>query len=107
MFNSHEKAAIVSLLMEMANADDVVTFEELVASNNMYARLNVSREEFDLGRNLNVKYAIQAMKAMTKEQQVQVAKLLVEMIDSDSNVSTSELQLLNLIGKETGLDQKI
>lgn len=107
MFNSHEKAAIVSLLLEMANIDSVVTFEELVDSNNINARLSISQEVFDLGRNLDVKYATHAVKNMPKEKQLHVASLLVEMIDSDSEVKLSELQLLNFICKETGLDQKI
>ncbi len=105
MFNDHEKAVIVSLLLEMANVDSKVTFEELVNSNSVNARLGISRSVFELGRGLDIQYAIHAVKSMTGEQQARVAQLLVDMIDCDSEVKPSELQLLNYIGQETGLDK--
>ena len=65
LFNSHEKAVVVSLLIEMANVDDNVAFEELVTTNNIFARLGIDRDTFETGRALDTKYAIEAVKAIS------------------------------------------
>lgn len=104
LFNSHEKAVVVSLLIEMANVDDNVAFEELVTTNNIFARLGIDRDTFETGRALDTKYAIEAVKAMTDEQKLVLGKLLVEVIDADDKVTHSELALLNHICRQSGID---
>lgn len=104
LFNSHEKAVVVSLLIEMANVDDNVAFEELVTTNNIFARLGIDRDTFETGRALDTKYAIEAVKAMTDEQKLVLSKLLVEVIDADDKVTHSELALLNHICRQSGID---
>lgn len=104
LFNSHEKAVVVSLLIEMANVDDNVAFEELVTTNNIFARLGIDRDIFETGRALDSKYAIEAVRAMTDEQKLMLGKLLVEVIDADDKVTHAELALLNHICRQSGLD---
>ena len=104
LFNSHEKAVVVSLLIEMANVDDNVAFEELVTTNNIFARLGIDRDTFETGRALDTKYAIEAVKAMTDEQKIVLGKLLVEVIDADDKVTHAELALLNHICRHSGID---
>ena len=103
LFNSHEKAVVVSLLIEMANVDDNVAFEELVTTNNIFARLGIDRDTFETGRALDTKYAIEAAKA-TDEQKLVLGKLLVEVIDADDKVTHAELALLNHICRQSGID---
>lgn len=103
-FNSHEKAVVVSLLIEMANVDDNVAFEELVTTNNIFARLGIDRDTFETGRALDSKYAVEAVRAMTDEQKLVIGKLLVEVIDADDKVTHAELALLNHICRQSGID---
>ncbi len=97
LFNSHEKAVVVSLLIEMVNADRNVAFEEMVETNNIFARLHVDKETFELGRALDVKYAMHAARSMSDDQKLELASLLVELIDADHEVADTELALLKQI----------
>ncbi len=103
-FNSHEKAVVVSLLIEMANVDNNVAFEELVTTNNIFARLGIDRDTFETGRALDSKYAVEAVRSMTDEQKLVIGKLLVEVIDADDKVTHAELALLNHICHQSGID---
>ncbi|MCI6168997.1 MAG: hypothetical protein MR678_03555, partial [Muribaculaceae bacterium] len=79
-------------------------FEELVTTNNIFARLGIDRDTFETGRALDTKYAIEAVKAMTDEQKIVLGKLLVEVIDADDKVTHAELALLNHICRQSGID---
>ena len=91
-YSDNEKAAIVSLLIEMVNVDDTLAPEELNEINLINDELHITQDTFDLGKALDFQYA------------VEVASYLTRIIDSDGIVHPVELQLLNRICKQTGLD---
>ena len=103
-YNNRQKEAIVSLLIEMANADRKVTLEELHTSNVINAKLGITDDIFRVGRALALPYAIEVVRAMTDEQKLDVAVMLTEIIDSDG-VDDAEISLLNYICVETGIDK--
>ncbi len=105
MFNVYEKAAIVSLLIEMANADKKISYEELVVGNDIHIRFNINKDTFETGRALEPQYAIHVIKSMNEEQKRAVAKLLVEVIDADEVIEKRELALLNHICNACGIDE--
>ena len=104
MFNEGERAALVSLLLEMVNVDHTVTFEELIVTNHIHSRFAIDSDDFNTGRNLDPIYALYVVKNMNDEQKRTVAKLLVEVIDADGIDADEEINLLNFICDATGLD---
>ena len=103
-FNDGERAALVSLLLEMVNVDHSVAYEELIVTNNIHSRFSISTNDFNAGRNLDPVHALYVVKNMTDVQKRTVAQLLVEVIDADELVTDEEIDLLNFICTATGLD---
>lgn len=104
MFSEKEKIAIVSSLIEMANIDRQVTFDELVTFNMMCERLHIDRSTFELGKVLKCEYAVEILKKMSDEKKISFSKMLVEMIDADERVDARELRLLNEVCTAIGVD---
>lgn len=103
-FTSEQKAAIVSVLIEMVNADGKVTYEELVRQNFINYQLQIDDDVFELGRSLKYDYAVKMVAAMTADQKIRIAKLLTEIIDADEVVDDAEIALLNDFCARVGLD---
>lgn len=103
-YSDREKAAIVSLLIEMVNIDDHVVIEELAEINNINAELNVNQENFEMGKALKLSYAIDVVRQMSQNKKIVVGKFLTRIIDADGMVKSVELKLLNDICHRTGLD---
>lgn len=104
MFNDGERAALVSLLLEMVNVDHSVAYEELIVTNHINSLYGISTDDFNTGRNLDPIYALYVVKNMNDVQKRTVAQLLVEVIDADEVVAEEEINLLNFICDATGLD---
>ncbi len=105
MFTDQEKIAIVSLLIELANADNIIAYEEMITINLICQRLEVDHNSFVVGHGLKCEYAIEVLKTMSDEKKIELAKLMVELIDSDNNVDDTEIALLNHACREIGIDQ--
>ena len=103
-FSKPQREAIVSLLVEMVNIDDVVAFGELVTANSQNDRLGVTDDDFVAGRKLGMQQACEIVAGMSDEQKIVLGKLLVEAIDADGRVDSREVALLESIGRATGLD---
>ena len=103
-FTDTQKAAIVSLIIEMINADHEITLEELRESNIINAELGITEEIFCMGRALDVEYAMAIVRRFSDEEKLQVGMLLVRIIDADDDVADDEIRLLNRICRQTGID---
>lgn len=103
-YSDKEKAAIVSLLIEMANIDQLVTIEELAEVNDINAELNITQDIFEMGKALELSYAIEVVRQMSQNKKIAVGKFLTRIIDADGKVKSIELNLLNSICHRTGLD---
>lgn len=105
MFSDQEKIAIVSLLIEMANADNHIAYEEMITINLICRRLEIDHNSFVVGHGLRCEHAIEVLKTMSDEKKLELAKMLVELIDSDNNIDDSEIALLNHVGQKLELDK--
>ncbi len=103
-FNDNQKAAIVSLLIEMINVDNVVEPSECDEFNAICAEYAIDEETFSLGRSLNCMVAIDMMKRMSDIQKIAVAQLLTRVIDADAKADDKEISLFNIICRYTGVD---
>ena len=103
-FNETQKAAIVSLLIEMINADHVVEDCECTVFDTICVEYGIGEEVFNIGRSLNSMVAINIMKNMSDMQKLATAQLLVRVIDADAVDDDKEIQLFNIICKVTGVD---
>ena len=103
-YTSRQKAAIVSLIIEMVNADNTITLEELHATNTINAELGITDDDFALGRALHLPYALEIVSQMTDEQKLDVGVMLTRIIDADE-VHDNEIALLNHICVCTGIDK--
>lgn len=104
-FTNQEKIAIVSLLIEMANADSKIAYEEMITFNHICHRLKIDHSTFIVGHGLKCEHAVEVLKAMTAAKKLQLAQLMVEIIDSDNNVDDTEIALLNHVCREIGIEQ--
>ena len=105
MFSDQEKIAIVSMLIEMANADKHIAYEEMITINLICRRLEIDHNSFVVGHGLRCEHAIEVLKTMSDEKKLELAKMLVELIDSDNNIDDSEIALLNHVGQKLELDK--
>lgn len=105
MFSDQEKIAIVSLLIEMANADKHIAYEEMITINLICRRLEIDHNSFVVGHGLRCEHAIEVLKTMSDKKKLELAKMLVELIDSDNNIDDSEIALLNHVGQKLELDK--
>ncbi len=106
-FNETQKAAIVSLLIEMINADNEVHPNECTVFDSICVEYGICDDTFSLGRSLNSMVAIDIMKRMSDIQKLATAQLLTRVIDADANDDDKEIQLFNIICKATGVDTLI
>ena len=103
-FNETQKAAIVSLLIEMINADRVVDPSECAVFNTICVEHHIGEDTYNIGRSLNSMVAINIMKNMSDMQKLATAQLLIRVIDADAKDDDMEIQLFNKICKATGVD---
>ena len=103
-FNETQKAALVSLLIEMINADSIVDPAECTEFDTICVEYNICDDTFSLGRSLNSMIAIDIMKRMSDIQKIAVAQLLTRVIDADARDDDKEIQLFNIICRATGVD---
>ena len=104
-FTSQEKIAIVSMLIEMANADNQIAYEEMITINLICQRLDIDHSSFVVGHGLKCQHAIEVLKTMSDEKKLELAQMLVDLIDSDNQVNDNEIALLNHACKKIGIDK--
>lgn len=107
LFNETQKAALVSLLIEMINADRIVDPAECAVFDTICVEYGICDETFSLGRSLDGLVAIEIMKRMSDVQKIVVAQLLTRVIDADARDDDMEIQLFNIICRATGVDTLI
>ncbi len=103
-YSDIQKAALVSLLIEMVNADRRIDLEEVRVLNHICRELNIDSDTFTCGRGLIYKAAIVIASRMSEEKKIHAAKALVRIIDADNEIDPNELRLLNEICEATGID---
>jgi len=103
-FSEQEKIAILSMLIEMANADNRVAYEEMITFNLLCRRLEIDHNSFVVAHGLKCEHAIEVLKNMSDDKKLQLAQMMVEIIDSDNNVDDTEIALLNHACHEIGID---
>jgi len=103
-FTEAQKAAIVSLLIEMINVDGDVDPRECDVFNIICVEHGINDEIFALGQRLDSFVALDMMKRMSDIQKIATAQLLTRVIDADTNDDDNEIRLFNLICRTTGVD---
>ncbi len=103
-FSETQKAAVVSLLIEMINVDGIVDPRECDVFNTICVECAIDDEAFSLGQRLDCMVAVDMMKRMSDIQKLKTAHLLTRVIDADTNDDDQEIQLFNIICKATGVD---
>ncbi len=103
-FSKTEREAVICLVIEMINADNIVQFEELVASNHINQLLGITEDEFALAMRLNPRHACEVVRKMDDDSKRYVASLLSSVMDADEDVADEECRLLNRIAELTGID---
>ena len=103
-FTDQEKIAILSLLIEMANADNQIVFEEMIAINLICQKLEIDHNSFVVAYDLRCEHAIEVLKNMSDDKKLQLANMMIEIIDSDNQVDDNEIALLNHACSKIGID---
>ena len=103
-FTDTQKEAIVSLIIEMLNVDNDINLQEMRVSNLINAELAITDDIFNVGRALDVQFAVEITRCMNDEQKIFVAQLLTRIIDADERVDDSEIAFLNWVCQQTGID---
>jgi len=103
-FSEMQKAVVVSLLIEMINADGMVDPSECKEFDAICADCAIGEEAYNLGRSLNCLVALDMMKRMSDQQKIATAQLLIRVIDADAKDDDKEIRLFNIICRATGVD---
>jgi len=103
-FNDTQKSAIVSLLVEMINADRHVDPTEVEMFNSICAELHINEDIYRIGIALNSMVALDMMRRMNDQQKIKTACMLVRVIDADANDDDREIHLFYNICHYTGVD---
>ena len=103
-FTDQEKIAILSLLIEMANADSQIAYEEMITINLICQKLEIDHNSFVVAYDLKCEHAIEVLKNITNDKKLRLAQMMVEIIDSDNDVADAEIALLNHACHEIGID---
>lgn len=103
-FSETQKAAIVSLLIEMINADGSVDPSECNEFDCICTEFAIGEDTYSLGRSLNSIVALDIMKRMSDVQKIVTAQLLTRVIDADARDDDNEIRLFNIICNHTGVD---
>ena len=103
-FNETQKAAIVSLLVEMINADGVVDPSECAVFNTICVEYAIGEDTYKIGRALDSMVAVHIMKNMSDSQKILTAQLLIRVIDADAKDDDKEIRLFNIVCRATGVD---
>ena len=74
-FTDQEKIAIVSLLIEMANADKQIAYEEMITINLICRRLEIDHNSFVVGHGLKCEHAIEVLKGMDNDKKIHRCQL--------------------------------
>ena len=106
-FNETQKAALVSLLIEMINADDIVDPAERTVFDTICVEYSICEDTYNLGRSLDSLVAVDIMRRMSDMQKITVAQLLTRVIDADAKDDDNEIMLFNIICRATGVDTLI
>ena len=94
----------MSLLIEMANADDQIVFEEMIAINLICQKMEIDHDSFIVAYGLKCEHAIEVLKNMSNDKKLRLAQMMVDIIDSDNEVDDREIALLNHACHEIGID---
>ena len=103
-FNETQKAAIVSLLIEMINADHEVDPSECAVFDTICGEYNICEDTYNVGRALQGIVAVNIMKNMSDIQKLVTAQLLTRVVDADARDDDREIKLFNIICRLTGVD---
>ena len=93
-YSDIQKAALVSLLIEMVNADRRIDLEEVRVLNHICRELNIDSDTFTCGRGLIYKAAIVIASRMSEEKKIHAAKALVRIIRSACAYAAEAAMLL-------------
>lgn len=103
-FTDQEKIAILSMLIEMANANNQIAYEEMITINLICQKLEIDHNSFLVAYDLRCEHAIEVLKNMNNDKKLHLAQMMVEIIDSDNDVDDREIALLNHACHEIGID---
>ena len=105
VYTDIQKAAIVSMIIEMINADAEVTVEEFNETKLINVELRVDNDIFLVGREMKMNTALEIVRRMNDVKKIHTAQLLTRIIDADGRVRDEEIALLNSICQQVGLDK--
>lgn len=84
-FNDHDKVLLVSLLMEIINADGIISDNEMKYYRWVQSNFDMNSSHFQNGQNYDPNMAVSELKNMTDEKKSAFCKILRTMGNIDGN----------------------
>ena len=81
-----------------------IAFEEMITINLICQKLKIDHSSFVVAYDLRCEHAIEVLKSMIDDKKLELAKMMVEIIDSDNNIDDAEISLLNHACHKIGID---
>lgn len=103
-YSDIEKAAIVSILVELANADGNPSKEENDELNRVNHELDISQESYNLGLTMQLESAQDIIRKMDSDKKLHVGILMNRMIEADGLITKNEIKVHESIGHNTGIN---
>jgi uncharacterized tellurite resistance protein B-like protein len=104
-FNEPQKIAILWLLNEVMNADNIIHENEVAYYNHVQTSLGLSDSVLDQVSSIRPFDALATIKEMTNNQKGQIARLMGNMIVVDEDINYNEVKLYNNVCQFCGINQ--
>ncbi len=98
-----KKAAFVSLMVEVINADGRVDVNELLKINDITEREHIDSATFALGRNFDVELALATLSQCSSAVKTEIATWLIAIAEADGMVQAAERAVLHMMFDRMGI----
>lgn len=97
------KAALISLIIEVVNADNVIEYTEFLTVNQILQELEITDDLYAKGKTFDLLLAMHTIRPLSKECKTAVGLLLLECAEADRKIQPEEQCVLTKIFKTTGI----
>ena len=99
----NKKAAFVSLMVEVINADDNIDATEFILFNDINELERIGTDAFELGKKFDLELALATLKRCSSAVKCEIATWLICLAESDGTIQAPERVTLHMIFDRLGI----
>lgn len=104
--NYNDKLAILRILKDIINADNIVHEREIEYLNHIMESLHLDESSLNEADNLNRDEALVAISHLDPETLQEIAKMMGQMIVVDNDINYNEIQIYQSVCEACGMNEE-